>query len=67
MGGVDVTPFTVNVDDKTTFPFPVTDHSADITAIMKPLFDSIFSFKAEPDAALTRANDQINALFQPSS
>jgi multiple sugar transport system substrate-binding protein len=65
--GVDVTPFTVNVENKTTFPFPVSHHSADITAIMKPLFDSIFSFKAEPDAALTHANEQINALFQPSS
>jgi len=57
----------VNVDNKTTFPFPVSHHSADITAIMKPLFDSISPSRAEPDAALTRANNQINALFQPSS
>jgi multiple sugar transport system substrate-binding protein len=62
--GIDVTPFTVHVDEKTTFPFPITDHASDITAILHPTFDSIVSFKAEPGPALRKANAEINALFK---
>jgi multiple sugar transport system substrate-binding protein len=62
--GIDVTPFTVNVDDKTTFPFPITDHASQITEILQPTFDSILSLQADPASALQQANQQINALFQ---
>jgi multiple sugar transport system substrate-binding protein len=61
--GVDVTPFTVQVKDKTTFLFPITDHAADITAIMTPAMDAILSGKA-PVTSLTKANEQVNALFK---
>jgi multiple sugar transport system substrate-binding protein len=60
--GVDVTPFTVQVDDKTTFLFPITDDAADITAIMQPAMDAVLSGKKDV-SSLTEANDQINALF----
>ena len=60
---IDVTPFTVQVDDKTTFLFPITDHGAAIQQIMKPAMDNVLNFSADP-SSLTDANDQVNALFQ---
>ncbi len=60
--GLDVTPFTVQVDDGTTFLFPITDHAADINAIMQPAMDDVMSGKAPVDS-LTQANEQVNALF----
>jgi multiple sugar transport system substrate-binding protein len=61
--GVDVTAFTVNVDQHTTFTFPITDHASKITAILQPALDAIMSFKADPRKGLTDANKQVNALF----
>ena len=61
--GVDVTAFTTQVADKTTFLFPITDHAADINAIMAPAMDAVLSGKA-PASSLTAANDQVNALFK---
>jgi len=61
--GVDVTAFTTQVKDGTTFLFPITDHAAEITAIMQPAMDAVMAFKAEP-SSLTAANDQVNALFK---
>ena len=39
---LDVTPFTDQVTDKTTFLFPVTTNAADITALMRPRFDAVY-------------------------
>jgi multiple sugar transport system substrate-binding protein len=61
--GVDVTPFTINVDEKTTFLYPITDNASKIGAIMTPAMDGIMSFKADPQTALPAANKQVNALF----
>lgn len=60
--GVDVDAFTIHVKDKTTFLFPITDHAADIGAIMQPAMDAVMSGKA-PVSSLTQANSQVNALF----
>lgn len=60
---VDVTPFTVQVDEGTTFLFPITDHAADINAIMQPAMDAVISGKADA-SSLTAANEQVNALFK---
>lgn len=60
--GVDVAPFTVQVDEETTFLFPITDHAADITAIMTPAMDAVLAGKTDV-SSLTEANDQVNALF----
>ncbi|TNU76449.1 sugar ABC transporter substrate-binding protein [Miniimonas arenae] len=60
--GIDVTPFLQHVEDGTTFLFPITDHAAEITGIMQPAVDAVFTGDAEPDS-LTSANDQVNALF----
>jgi len=61
--GIDVTPFTVHVQDGTTFLYPLTDHAAAIQQIMKPAMDNVLNFSADP-SSLTDANDQVNALFQ---
>jgi multiple sugar transport system substrate-binding protein len=61
--GIDVSAFTVNVDDQTTFLAPVTDNGSKVTAIMTPTMDSILSFKADPQTALPQANKEVNALF----
>ncbi|MGV8907757.1 MAG: ABC transporter substrate-binding protein [Propionicimonas sp.] len=60
--GVDVTPFLVQVDDKTTFLFPITDSASQITNIMLPAVDAVFTGKAKADS-LTAANEQVNALL----
>ena len=61
--GVDVTPFTQHVADKTTFLFPIADHAAKVDGIMKPAMDAVVSGKA-PASSLSQANEQVNALFQ---
>ena len=60
---IDVTPFTAQVDDKTTFLFPITDHRAAVQQIMKAAMDNVLKSSADP-SSLTDANDQVNALFQ---
>ena len=60
--GVDVSPFTNHVKDKTTFLFPITDHASQIEGIMTPAMDAVFSGKAQP-SSLTDANKEVNGLF----
>lgn len=60
--GFDVSAFTRQVEDGTTFSFPVTDHAPDIKAIADPVLQDIFANDA-PMSGLTRANAQINFLF----
>ena len=60
--GVDTKAFTVQVNDKTTFLFPITDHASQIEGIMQPAMDAVMAGKAEP-SSLTEANEQVNALF----
>jgi multiple sugar transport system substrate-binding protein len=61
--GIDVTPFTQQVKDGTTFLFPITENAAKVDGIMKPAMDAVFSGQA-PASSLTDANNQVNALFQ---
>jgi multiple sugar transport system substrate-binding protein len=60
---LDVTPFTNQVKEKTTFLFPVTSNAADITALMQPRFDALYIGSAEP-STLNGLNDQLNNLFK---
>jgi multiple sugar transport system substrate-binding protein len=60
--GIDVSPFTNQVKEKTTFLFPITDHASEITGIMTPAMDDVLSGKADV-ASLTDANQQVNDLF----
>ena len=60
---LDVTAFTDQVKDKTTFLFPVTTNAADILALTRPRMDAVYIGSA-PVASLTDLNDQLNALFK---
>jgi len=60
---IDVTPFTEQVTNKTTFLFPITDHAAEITNTMNAAMDNVLSGKADV-SSLTEANNQVNQLFQ---
>ena len=60
---LDVTPFTDQVKEKTTFLFPVTTNAADITALMNPRMDAVYIGSA-PVSSLTTLNDQLNKLFE---
>jgi multiple sugar transport system substrate-binding protein len=60
---LDVTPFTDQVADKTTFLFPVTSNAADITALMNPRLDAVF-IGSSPVDSLTTLNKQLNDLFE---
>ncbi|GAA4190715.1 ABC transporter substrate-binding protein [Microbispora amethystogenes] len=61
--GIDIGAFTVQIHENTTSLFPITDHASDIGAVMGPAIDAVLSFEAEP-SSLTKANDEVNALFQ---
>ncbi|MFV0458176.1 MAG: ABC transporter substrate-binding protein [Actinomycetales bacterium] len=61
--GLDVSPFTEQVSQGTTFLFPVTSNAADITALTKPTFDAIY-IGDEPVSEFTQMNDQLNSLMQ---
>jgi multiple sugar transport system substrate-binding protein len=61
--GLDVTPFTDQVKDKTTFLFPVTTNAADITALLQPRLDAVY-LGSEPVSSLTGLNKQLNDLFE---
>jgi multiple sugar transport system substrate-binding protein len=60
---LDVTPFTDQVKDKTTFLFPVTTNAADITALMAPRLDAVY-IGSSPVTSLTTLNRQLNDLLK---
>jgi len=61
--GIDVDAFTVQVDEGTTFLFPITDHKSDVNALLTPAMEAVMSGKAKA-SSLTAVNDQVNALFK---
>ncbi len=60
--GVDVSAFTVHVEDGTTFTFPIADYSADRDAIMGPAMEAVFT-GADTASTLADANKQVNDIF----
>ena len=60
---LDVSAFTDQVSDKTTFLFPVTTNAADITALMAPRLDAVY-IGSSPVDSLTKLNNQLNDLFK---
>ncbi|UKA62234.1 ABC transporter substrate-binding protein [Arthrobacter sp. FW306-04-A] len=61
--GVDVSAFTTQVKDNTTFLFPIADKAAKVDGIMKPAMDAVLSGK-KPASSLSDANNQVNNLFK---
>jgi len=63
--GHDVSAYTDQaLDPNGTFLFPITDHGAEISAIMDPIMTSIMLGEKKAADALKDANTQVNALFQ---
>ncbi len=60
---LDVSPFTDQVTQKTTFLFPVTTNAADITALMIPRMDALYIGDADV-SSMTTLNNQLNDLFR---
>jgi multiple sugar transport system substrate-binding protein len=62
---LDVSAFTDQAVEKDgTFLFPVTDNASEITAIMKPIMESIMLGQAKAADLLPAANEEVNALFK---
>lgn len=59
---IDVSPFTDQVRDRTTFLFPMTSNSADVTALMQPQLDAIY-IGSEKVSSLTGLNRQLDDLL----
>lgn len=63
--GLDVTAFTDQaLLEGGTFLFPITDHGAEVAAIMGPVMDSIMLGQVQAAEALQAANAEVNALFE---
>ena len=59
--GVDVSAFTVHVDENTTFLFPITREASEIQRIMGNAIDAVM--RGEGDAqTIVEANDEVNSL-----
>lgn len=61
--GIDVSAFTEQVADKTTFLFPITANAAQVEGIMRPAMDAVLTGQ-DPVTSLTGANDRVNRLFE---
>ncbi|WP_448760379.1 ABC transporter substrate-binding protein [Actinomyces oricola] len=64
--GLPTEPFTQHVENGTTFFFPLTYFGADVTAIMTPGLDEVWTERV-PASTLTKYNDQVNLLFETST
>ena len=63
--GVDVSAFTRPVDDPEgfrTFTYPITDHAADVLALMQPAMQDVYG-GGKPVTSLDAASDQINLIL----
>lgn len=64
--GIDISAFTEQaLTPEGIFLFPVTEHAAEIGAIMQPVIVAILRGEADPATALPAANARVNALFAP--
>ena len=62
--GADASPFLKEATDpQVTFPFPISDHSADVLRITIVALDAILLDGADP-AATMKANEEVNAIFE---
>ena len=60
--GVDVNPFTIHLEDESTFLFPITDKASQIDSLITPALEKVYSGKADTKV-IVEANERINALF----
>ncbi len=63
--GLEVSAYTEQaLDEDGTFLFPITDFAAEINSIMAAALDAVLLGQQSAEAALTRANQDVNALFR---
>lgn len=63
--GEDLSMFASETDAPNgTFLLPVTDHAADIGEMVQNGLDTVWLGQATPQAAMTKLNDAVNALFK---
>lgn len=63
--GIDISAFVDQANEENgTFLFPITDFGGEISTIMTETMDSIMLGQVDAASALTKANDEVNALFQ---
>jgi multiple sugar transport system substrate-binding protein len=60
--GIDVSAFSVHIEEGTTFLFPIADKKSKINDIMTPAMEAVMSGTADV-SSLTDANEQVKALF----
>lgn len=60
--GLDVSAFTRQVEEKTTFLFPVTKNPADVQALLQPALDDVYA-NGKSIHTLTGVNEQVNTLL----
>jgi multiple sugar transport system substrate-binding protein len=60
--GFDISAFTDQVEQGTTFPYPAVLQGAEIQSTMSSAMDNVMAFNDDVDS-LTAANDKINSLF----
>jgi multiple sugar transport system substrate-binding protein len=61
--GLDVTPITRHIHERSGFLFPAIEHSEEVETTMQRAMQRVLSFGAEPES-FSAANEQVNALFQ---
>ncbi len=61
--GIDVSAFTDIAKPESTFPFPITDHGNEISAIVKAALDRVMLGDGETADLMKQANQEINDLF----
>jgi len=61
--GTDVSAFTTQVTDGTTFLFPITENAAKVEGLMGPAMDAVVSGKKDA-STLSETNEKVNALFK---
>ena len=61
--GVDVSAFTVHVDEGTTFLFPITDSASQIEAIVGPAMQEILRGQADAADRLAQVAGEVNSIL----
>ena len=60
---LDVSAFIELAKPETTFPFPISDHASEISAILNTAVENVLLDKGDPATLLKDANDQVNGMF----
>lgn len=60
--GMDISAFTVQFDEETSFPYPEALNANELDSVMGTAMDNVMNFSAEPDS-LTAVNERVDEIF----